>query len=399
MVLDGEPTFRRLLAAHLNAAGEYEIVEYDPIAHGAPDRDFSGAGCAAVLMGHRLSANPLQGDAPDLIRRFRRVTRFPPIVFFTPAGAPRLRERAARAGAAAVLEREDFDHRRLVSAVAELVAAPTMGVPTPRLFSNARGEQGVLAAYRWIETLSEGDTTIYVVARRDDGAHVAIKVLRVPESGPREANDDLERFMAEYEIGARLQHKHIVRLHSAAVADRHAFIEMEYCERGSLRQRLSAPLDAARAKDVTAQVASALRALHGIGVCHNDVKPGNVLIRQDGSIALADFGMASAIGSPTPARIAGTPAYMSPELGHGAQHDQRSDLYSVGVMLFEMLTGRPPFAGGDPMHVVYQHANAEVPALPAPAAPLATVVARLLAKAPADRFASAEELIRCLKKI
>lgn len=400
MVMDGEPAFRRLLAAHLDAAGDFDIFEYDPLQHGPPDRDFSGAGCDAVLMGHQVSTDPLHPDAAEMIRRFRRVKRFPPIVFFTPPGEPRLRERAARAGAAAVLDRDRFDHRRLASAVAELLSGPGGEAETvPRLFDDSPGARGVLAKYVYRGTLAEGDTTIYRVERRRDARRIAVKVLRVGESGADAADDRLGRFMREYEIGRQLQHQHCVRVFDAAVSDRHAYFEMEYCGGGSLRRQLRGTLGAVRAKDVVAQVASALRALHGIGICHNDIKPGNVLIRSDGSIALADFGMASAIGASSPSRIAGTPTYMSPELGHGAKQDQRSDLYSLGIMFYELLTGRPPFAGGDPMRIVYQHANAPVPPLPADAAHLEPVVTRLLAKAPEARFANAEELIRCLKKL
>jgi serine/threonine protein kinase len=400
MVLDGDAAFRRLLAAHLDAAGEYEVMEYDPIRLGMPDRDFSGAGCDALLMGHRLSADPLHVDAAEMIRRFRRARRFPPIVFFTPPGEPRLRERAVRAGAATVLDREGFGHGSLVSAVAGLVADP---VPEPEpaeaLFSDAAEARGVLSAYRRIDTLATGETSIFLAQRCRDDVRVVIKLLPIVDAGPASADDRLAAFMHEYDIGRRLRHKHIVRFHDAAVSDNYAYIEMEYCERGSLRAVLGRPMAVPRAKDLVAQIASALRALHGIGVCHNDIKPGNILQRGDGSIALADFGMATATGAPSRAQIAGTPAYMSPEMGHGARHDQRSDLYSLGIILFEMLNGRAPYTGGDPMRLIFQHANAALPALPPQAGPLAPVVARLLAKSPRDRFASAEELIRCLKTL
>ena len=151
------------------------------------------------------------------------------------------------------------------------------------------------------------------------------------------------------------------------------------------------------------QLPGALGALHGLGVLHRDVKPGNILIRDDGSIAFIDFGLARQLQIESDitdqGAIFGTPHYMSPEQGHGLQLDERSDLYSLGVVLYEMLTGSKPFVAETPLAVIYKHANAPVPQLPAMLAHLQPLLDALLAKRCADRPASADEIVDRIDEI
>ena len=150
---------------------------------------------------------------------------------------------------------------------------------------------------------------------------------------------------------------------------------------------------AAQALRIALQLACALQAIHAAGVLHRDLKPGNVVLREDGSLALIDFGLSRHAAVPLDATdrelISGTPQYMSPEQGHGEPIDERSDLYSLGVILYEMLTGRKPFTAEKPMAIVYLHRKAPLPVLPEPLLGLQPLLERLLAKAPADRFESA----------
>ena len=162
--------------------------------------------------------------------------------------------------------------------------------------------------------------------------------------------------------------------------------------------------DAQSSLELAAQVAGALVALHGAGALHRDLKPGNVLMRGAHRVVLTDFGLAkhAAITADMtdPGVIFGTPHYMSPEQGHGEPVDGRSDLYSLGVILYEMLAGEKPFTDASPMAIIYKHRNAPVPALPGHLQGLQHVVERLMAKRPADRYANAlqaeEALARAL---
>ncbi len=144
-------------------------------------------------------------------------------------------------------------------------------------------------------------------------------------------------------------------------------------------------------------MARALGALHTVGVLHRDVKPGNVLLRENGSLAFIDFGLARHLELESDitgaGAIFGTPHYMSPEQGHGLTLDERSDLYSLGVVLYEMLTGQKPYLAHSPQALINRHANAPIPRLPETAARLQPLLDALLAKRPADRPPSASEII------
>jgi serine/threonine protein kinase len=175
---------------------------------------------------------------------------------------------------------------------------------------------------------------------------------------------------------------------------------MEYFDAGDLRHRMRAPLRASDALQTAQSIALGLGAVHATGVLHRDLKPANVMLRRNGGVALIDFGLAKDAAleaSITDAgQIIGTPHYMSPEQGHGEPIDGRSDLYSLGVILFEMLTGHKPFVAENPMAIIYLHRKAPVPQLPENLALLQPLLQKLLAKEPADRFESAHQAAQAI---
>ena len=239
-----------------------------------------------------------------------------------------------------------------------------------------------------------GMATVWLAAEHHPRRHVALKVLR-PEIaqalGP-------ERFLREVDLAAKLTHPHILPIHSAGEADGLLYYTMPYVEGESLRDRLNRdkqlPLD--DALQIAREVADALSYAHSHAVMHRDIKPENILL-ESGHAVVADFGIARAITAAGGERLTdtgiavGTPAYMSPEQGAGSgELDGRSDLYSLGCVLYEMLAGRPPFVGPTAESVVHQHLAAEPPSItgirPAVPAHVAATLQRALAKNPADRF-------------
>ena len=248
---------------------------------------------------------------------------------------------------------------------------------------------------------SGGMCTIYLAESERAGNIVVLKVFsQVPDVSERIASFD--RFLREYEIVAGLDHENIVRIYDLGVADDHAYIAMEHFPAGDLRQRMKTPLSPATALSYVGQIASALHAIHSVGILHRDMKPANVMLRADGTLCLIDFGLAKANfdSELTGTReIFGTPYYMSPEQGHAENIDARSDIYSLGVMFYEMLTGRKPFSGSTAMEVIYKHKRAELPEIEPQFAAYEDLLRRMLAKSPQDRFQSAAELLRALSAL
>ena len=248
---------------------------------------------------------------------------------------------------------------------------------------------------------SGGMCTIYLAESERAGNVVVLKVFsQVPDVSERIASFD--RFLREYEIVAGLDHRNIVRIYDLGIADDHAYIAMEHFPAGDLRQRMKTPMSPTTALSFLEQIASALHAIHSVGILHRDMKPANVMLRADGSVCLIDFGLAKADldAELTGTReIFGTPYYMSPEQGHAENIDARSDIYSLGVMFYEMLIGRKPYSGTTAMEVIYKHKRAELPEIGSQFAAYEDILRRMLAKLPADRFQSAAELLRAVKTL
>jgi eukaryotic-like serine/threonine-protein kinase len=237
---------------------------------------------------------------------------------------------------------------------------------------------------------------------------VAVKVLF-----PEHARDDafVERFRREATAAANLNHPNVVAIYDWGQQHGTYYIVMEYVEGRPLSDiiRTEGPLHPDRAAEITADVASALAFAHRNGVVHRDVKPGNILITGTGQVKVADFGIAQASSNADATQnltqagaVMGTATYFSPEQAQGLPVDPRSDLYSLGCVLYEMLTARPPFAGDSPVAIAYKHVQ-EQPFPPStinPTVPAAleAVDMKLLQKDPADRYASADDLRADLRR-
>jgi tRNA A-37 threonylcarbamoyl transferase component Bud32 len=252
--------------------------------------------------------------------------------------------------------------------------------------------------YRLVERIAVGG--MGEVWRAEDlrlGRTVAVKTLKAEFVHDE---DFRARFRAEARHAGRLSHAGIASVYDFGEADGQAWLVMELVEGEPLSTllRREGGLTVDRTLDLVAQAAAALHAAHVSGVVHRDVKPGNLLVRQDGVLKVTDFGIASATDAvPLTATglIVGTAFYLSPEQASGRSGSPASDVYSLGVVAYECLSGRRPFPGENPVAVALAHVREEPPPLPANVpAPVCALVLRALAKDPADRFASAAELAR-----
>ena len=245
-----------------------------------------------------------------------------------------------------------------------------------------------------------GTAQVYLARDIILGRPVALKVL-FPELSTDHAF--VERFRREAQAAASLSHPNIVPVYDWGESDDTYFIVMEYVDGEPLASIIhtQAPIAPGSAAQVAADIAKALSYAHRHGVVHRDVKPGNVLITSDGQVKVTDFGIARAMGSiddqvTQTGLVMGTATYFSPEQAQGLDVDGRSDIYALGVVLYEMLVGRPPFVGDTPVSIAYQHVQ-ETPPRPRslnpeiPAA-LEAIVLQAIAKLPAERYQTADEL-------
>jgi hypothetical protein len=364
----------------------------------ALDQDFAAVGFDAVI----VVAAPPTAVAANFALGQAGKREFAPIVLVLLEDAPN--PLPAPAPGLHRLYGHKLDRERLLklikTASGEHRQALAMLRASPGFENRYRFGSVVIRGHRCIRQVGSGGMCkIYLAESERAGTLVVLKVFsQVPDVSERFVGFD--RFLQEYEIVAGLKHKNIVQIYDLGVADDHAYIAMEHFPAGDLRERMKQPMMPAMALKILEQIASALEAIHSVGVLHRDLKPANVMLRVDGSLCLIDFGLAKANeteASLTGTReIFGTPYYMSPEQGHAEIIDARSDIYSVGVVFYEMLIGRKPFTGSTAMEVIYKHKRADIPEIAPQFAKYEALLRRLLAKAPESRFQTAAELLTAI---
>ncbi|WP_076259356.1 protein kinase domain-containing protein [Intrasporangium flavum] len=258
--------------------------------------------------------------------------------------------------------------------------------------------------YRLSELIAVGGMgEVHLAVDERLGRRVAVKIMSRAVS---EYSDSVERFRREAVVVARLNHPNIAQVYDYGVEDGAHFIVMEYAEGSDLSRvlRERGPLEAGEALSVTTQVCAALAAAHRAGVVHRDIKPGNVIVGPDGSVKVTDFGIARALGQAAltdAGTVLGTAQYLPPEQVRGEPATPASDLYALGILLFQMVTGTPPFTGDSPVAIAMRHLDEAVPA-PSAAVPglpgvVDRVVARATAKAPGDRYRDADAMARAVR--
>jgi serine/threonine protein kinase len=305
--------------------------------------------------------------------------------------------RAMKCGAKDYLPLGRLTRESLLQAISEAAERRRAAVAAATLVTPASAAARIhVPGYTIVKEISTSNfSSVYLARSNRLRRNVVLKLMKRGTS--QKELDDAERFQREYEIISSIAHRAIAEIYDFGALPDHQYLAMEYIPCGDLRDRLRNPLSIDESLYYLRGIAEALRVIHVFGILHRDLKPANVMLREDNSPVLIDFGLARRAvddASTTAAgQVLGSPYYISPEQSQGQRVDARTDLYSLGVMFYEMLTGQRPYTGNSAMDIMAQHAGAAVPTLPPNVALQQALLDRLMAKRLNDRYASADELL------
>ncbi len=416
LIVDDSEDFRLLVSQYMALEWrDAEITEWDPVTQGEIDDNYDLEKFDVLLLDYVLG----KADGLDWLKRLKRRADCPPVIFLTGAGNESVAVQALKSGAFDYLRKHDLSKARLIEAVRAALDEQKAAEITQRMArskavaelnntatvarlpdSDAPDAQVVeINGYRVNRKIGSGGmSTVYLVERMVDKQPVVLKIL---DSKLCEDNEFLMRFIQEFGLIAKIESRHIVKIFDQGFTDRHVYIAMEYFANGDLRARIKKGVTPIDAVGLLRQVALALKAIHEFGIVHRDLKPENIMFRADDSLAIVDFGIAKMISDVNSltqtGHILGTPYYLSPEQAQGEALDGRSDLYSAGVMMFEMLTRRRPFTATTPIALVNKHIHEPIPRLPAGMERYQELIDTLMAKSADKRFANAQQLLDYLK--
>ena len=402
LIIDDDPDLRSLLAHYIKQRWADAVVdELDPLSRGFPERSFPLGSYEVVILDYMLG----RGDGLDWLQRLKGRADCPKVLFLTGAGNEVIAVRAMKAGADDYQRKQELTREKLLASLRELTAGAVERTSQPDLVAREEGHSlGArirIPGIKVLRLIGEGGMArVYLASREGDDEPLVVKILRPEVLSNRTA---LERFMEEYSLVERIQSRHVARIYGHGNVDEHAYLVMEFFEGGDLNRRLDGqPLAVPEAMRVFRDLMLALGEIHEKGILHRDLKPQNLMFREDGTLAILDFGIAKQIDATidrtNAGEILGTPRYMSPEQVQGRVLDLRTDIYSAGVLLFQMLTGRHLYEGDSAMEVALHHLNTPPPSLPEVLQPYQRLLDKLLEKDRDARFRNADEVLGFLSR-
>jgi len=395
LVVDADRELRVWLRHHIEILWpDATVVEMEPqqLQVASPPQT-AASSIDLVLLGAQCEeSSELAMRGLEALRDLLTREEVPPVVLIASGGNELSAVEAMRLGATDYLPRRLLNAQRLASSVRRALR------PRPRLPSATRprpesdSAQLALPQYSIVRRLGESSrAVVYLAHSASLGRYVALKISKPSASGNPE---ETQTFAREYAAISAVRHPAVVEIYDYGFHAGREFIAMEYFPCGDLKTRLLQPITLNESLEYAERICSALVVIHAAGLIHRDLKPPNVMLRPDGSIVLIDFGLAKGVPSADQSTAAGvlrgSPYYMSPEQAQGLPLDARSDLYSVGVILFEMLTGSRPYSGNSAVEIMQRHVHGPRPPLPADCARLEPLLERLMAREPAERFANAQ---------
>jgi len=337
-------------------------------------------------------------DPSELIARTRSRAPAVPLFVIARDGDERCAVRAIKSGAADYWPIYSLSVSDLATALRPLQRPPPRAA---RASAAETADAPQIAGYRIQKRLAHSTTaTVYLAHSEALSRTVALKLQSIDH---RASASERQRFMRECEILSRLNHRSVADIIDFGITPEYLYLALEYFPCGSLRERLRNPVSAGDAIDYARQIAEALQVVHAAGVCHRDVKPSNLMLTAENRVVLIDFGSARAplvaTDGARSTQTTATPYYVCPEHLAGAEPDPRFDLYSLGIIFYEMLAGEPPFRGSTLADVFERHRAAPVPQLRAEYRACQPLINRLLEKNPADRYATAADFLEALEAL
>jgi CheY-like chemotaxis protein/tRNA A-37 threonylcarbamoyl transferase component Bud32 len=401
LIIDDDEDLRTLLAHYIKSRWDNaQVDDFDPIERDFPDAKFALGGYDVIILDYMLG----RGDGLDWLQRLKQRADCPKILFLTGAGNEIIAVRAMKAGADDYQRKQELTREKLLNSLRELTASEMERTSSPEMSARVEGvslgSKIRIPGIKVLHLIGEGGTArVYLASREADDEPLVVKILRSEITAENKA---LARFMEEYSLVERIQSRHVARIHDHGTVDGHTYLVMEFFEGGDLSKRLA---DAAVAPDealrLFRELMFALGDIHEKGVLHRDLKPQNIMFRNDGSLAIVDFGIAKhvdAIDRTGHGEILGTPRYMSPEQVQGRALDLRTDIYSAGVLLYQMLAGRHLFEAATAVEVALHHLNTQPPPLPDGLERYQALLDKLLEKDREGRFRNTDEVIGFLSR-
>ena len=376
------------------------VDQFNPLEQEMPGPAFPLANYDVLILDYMLG----RGDGLQWLQQFKRRSDCPRVLFLTGAGNEIIAVRAMKAGADDYQRKQELTRERLISAIRALGGDEREKTLDPevaaRIAAESLGARMQIPGIRVLRLIGEGGMSrVYLASRESDDEPLVVKILRAEIIEDKKA---LARFMEEYSMVERIQSRHVARIYNHGTSDDNAYLVMEFFEGGDLNKRLAGrALKSDDALKLFREIMFALGDIHEKGILHRDLKPQNLMFRTDGSLAICDFGIAKhidAIDRTAHGEVVGTPRYMSPEQVQGRVLDLRTDIYSAGVLLFQMLTGGHMFEGETAIEVALHHINSDPPGLPEHLSQYQRLMDKLVEKDRDARFRNADEVIGFLSR-